>query len=50
MPATDGLQVLAELGRRGCAGQVIVSIGAAHGQLMAGVPARPFVPAVPRQL
>jgi len=63
MPAMDGLQVLAELGQRGCAAQVIVSsgvgqrvldaaarAGAAHGLVMAGVLAKPFVPAALRQL
>ncbi len=63
MPDMDGLEVLAELGRRGCTAQVIVSsgvgqrvldaasrAGTAHGLTMAGVLAKPFVPAALRKL
>ena len=63
MPTMDGLQVLAELGRRGCAAQVIVSsgvgqrvldaaarAGTAHGLAIVGVLPKPFVPAALRHL
>ena len=63
MPTLDGLQVLAELARRGCRAQVIVSSGvgervldaaarsgAEQGLLMCGVLPKPFAPAMLRQL
>ncbi len=63
MPTMDGLQVLAELARRGCTAQIIISSGvgqrvleaaarsgAEQGLQMGGVLAKPFTPAELRKL
>jgi len=63
MPAMDGVQIMAELAKRGCGAAIIITSGvdgrvldaagrsaAEHGLLIAGVLAKPFLPAALREM